>query len=228
MFDRISDRYDLMNRIMTLGQDRRWRRLAIEVAAPRPGDRVLDVATGTGDMAVALARQVGPAGSVLGVDISDSMLRVARHKAAGLAVQLRRSDVLELTAQGEFDVASVAFGLRNFSSRELGIERMAAALKSGGRLVVLELTPSDSRLQAPIGFYERRLIPFIARFVAGDPSAYSYLPESVARSLSREQIEVLLRNAGLCEIRSVRLNFGTVAIVSGTKPTTRMRSPVKS
>ncbi len=217
MFDAISTRYDLMNALMTLGQDRRWRRLAIRAAHPGRGDRALDVATGTGDMARELAKAVGPTGSVLGIDISRSMLDLAWEKTSGLPVRFLVCDVLEIELKDEFDVAVVAFGLRNFSDRAEGVARMARSLTAGGRLVVLELTPSRSRLKPAIDVYEQWFIPKLGRMISGQQVAYSYLPESVSRSLTAGQIEELLRSSGLEDVRVRSLNFGTVAIVSGQK-----------
>jgi demethylmenaquinone methyltransferase/2-methoxy-6-polyprenyl-1,4-benzoquinol methylase len=217
MFNAISGRYDLMNRVMTAGRDRHWRRLAADVAALKPGMMALDVATGTGDMAAELARRAAPGGRVVGLDIAASMLEIAGSKWYACPVEFRQGDVLDLT-DGHFDAATVAFGLRNFSDRQAGISAMAGSLKPGGRLVVLELTPSRSRLRPLIEFYEQRVIPAVGRAVSGEGTAYAYLPQSVAASLTSRQIQDLFRNAGLLSVGARELNFGTVAIVCGNKP----------
>ena len=217
MFNDISARYDLMNRIMTAGRDRHWRRLAADATRLHPGDIALDVATGTGDMAAELARRVAP-GRVVGIDIAPAMLDVARSKWYASRVEFATGDALGMDSAPIYDAASVAFGLRNFTDRGAGVGAMAASLVPGGRLVVLELTPSRSRLGPLIGFYEQRLIPLVGRCVAGQGSAYSYLPQSVAASLTSAEIEALFIAAGLHAVGSRELNFGTVAIVWGTKP----------
>jgi demethylmenaquinone methyltransferase/2-methoxy-6-polyprenyl-1,4-benzoquinol methylase len=217
MFNAISARYDLMNRIMTAGRDREWRRLAADVAALKPGDVALDVATGTGDMAAELARRVAPGGRVVGLDIADSMLDVARAKFYASPVEFRQGDVMDL-ADGGYEAATVAFGLRNFTDRQTGVTAMARSLNPGGRLVVLELTPSTGRLRPIIELYEHHVIPLVGRVVAGQSAAYSYLPQSVAASLTGAQIQELFHKADLVAVGGKQLNFGTIAIVWGTKP----------
>ena len=217
MFNSIASRYDRMNRVMTFGQDVRWRRLAADAAALRPGASVLDVATGTGDMARELAGRVGSNGQVVGIDIAEGMMDLGRAKCAGLPVQFEVRDVHSLGFDSEFDAAVVAFGFRNFTDRPRGIESMSAALKPGGRLVVLELIPPHNRLRPVIKIYESRIIPLIARVFAEDGDAYRYLPESVAASSSVVNIKDMLKAAGLRNIASRELNLGTVGIVWGTR-----------
>ncbi len=218
MFDAISPRYDLMNRLMTIGRDQRWRRLAVAMADLRPGDRALDVATGTGDMAQALAAMVTPGGEVVGIDIAAGMLELARRKLRGLPVRLEQADVQQLQAHEEFAAATVAFGLRNFADRRAGLEAMIRALRPGGRLVVLELVPTQGPAKPLTMLCERRILPLLGRVVARNGAAYAYLPESIERSLTTPQMEALFRDCGLVDIRSRRLNLGTVAIVAGVKP----------
>jgi demethylmenaquinone methyltransferase/2-methoxy-6-polyprenyl-1,4-benzoquinol methylase len=182
------------------------------------GDHALDVATGTGDMARELARRVGPSGSVLGIDIADSMLELARAKTADLPVTYRHGDILQMRFAAEFDAAVVAFGFRNFADRAIGIQSMTAALKPGGRLVVLELVPSEGHLKPVIELYEQRIIPMLGRLVAGTDEAYRYLPQSVAASATAGQIAEALREAGLTDVTIQTLNLGTVALVAGAKP----------
>ena len=216
MFNAISTRYDLMNRIMTAGRDRQWRRLAADAASLTAGGVALDVATGTGDMAAELAHRVAPGGRVVGLDIATSMLDVARAKWYASPVEFRQGDVLDLP-DGGYDAATVAFGLRNFTDRQAGVSAMARSLNPGGRLVVLELTPSRGSLRPVIEFYEQRIIPAVGRLVSGKGDAYSYLPQSVAASLTSGQIRDLFQQAGLVSVGAQELNFGTVAIVWGTK-----------
>lgn len=218
MFNAISTRYDLMNRLMTFGRDGAWRRLAADAAMIKPGDRALDVAAGTGDMARELARRVVPGGEVVGIDVAESMLEIARLKTVNLPIRYQRLDVEQLDHMGEFEAVTVAFGLRNFADRSVAVGRMVQALRSGGRLVILELVPAGGRLQPLIRFYERRLIPLVGGLVSGNRHAYRYLPQSVQASATPAQIEDLLRSAGLVDVASRRLSLGAVAICSGTKP----------
>lgn len=224
MFNRISSRYDLMNRIMTFGQDGRWRRLAADKTGLRPGGRALDVATGTGDMARELYSRVGPTGEVVGVDIADSMLAVARSKTLHLPIRFEQADVCDLTFDEEFDAATVTFGLRNFPDREAGIRSTARALRPGGRLVILELIPTAGTLAPVLSWYEQRLIPLVGALVTRQGLAYRYLPASVSASLTRLQIKGLMKSCGLQDIASRDLTFGTVAIVWGRKPAERAPS----
>lgn len=218
MFNRISRSYDLMNRLMTFGQDGRWRKMAADAARLGPGDRALDVATGTGDMARELAKRVGPRGTVMGVDIAIAMLAIARRKTHRLPVTYETRDVAELNLEAEFDAATVAFGFRNFADREGGLRTMARALKPGGRLVILELVPSHGRLKPLVDVYEHRLIPLIGGVITHDRGAYRYLPSSVAASTTGQEMASILRLIGLGQISVRELNLGTVAIVTGVKP----------
>jgi demethylmenaquinone methyltransferase/2-methoxy-6-polyprenyl-1,4-benzoquinol methylase len=218
MFDAIAGRYDLMNRIMTFGQDGHWRTLAVTAAALKSDARVLDVAAGTGDLAIALARSVGPTGEVIGIDISTRMLDLARVKAAGLPTRFQVQDVLQLEPSGDFDAVTIAFGLRNLADRAEGIRRMAGALAPAGRLVVLELTPVTGRLARLIRLYEQQIIPLMGSLIAGRSQAYRYLSQSVEASVNRGEIGRLLADAGLIDVRSKSLALGTVALVWATKP----------
>jgi demethylmenaquinone methyltransferase/2-methoxy-6-polyprenyl-1,4-benzoquinol methylase len=240
MFNAIARRYDLMNRLMSGGQDVRWRRIAADAAQLRPGQRALDVATGTGDLARELVRRVVPGGEVVGVDIATEMLARARRKLAGLPVRLELGDAMDLPYAEEFDAATVAFGLRNFSDRRRGLERMKRALRPGGWLVVLEMTPPprggplwpprdllwpsralyDAIFAPLLQLYIHRIIPLLGRFIAGQESAYTYLPQSVVAMLTAEQIADLFRAIGLVNVGVRRLNFGMVAICWGQKPST--------
>ncbi|HEV3311843.1 MAG TPA: ubiquinone/menaquinone biosynthesis methyltransferase [Chloroflexota bacterium] len=218
MFDAISPRYDRMNRVMTFGQDVRWRRHAADAARLRSGDKALDVATGTGDLARELASRVSPGGEVVGVDIAESMLDIARRKAAGnSAIRFQTGDVHDLDFDADFNAATVAFGFRNFTDRQRGVDNMAKVVKRGGRVVVLEIIPTQSRLRVLTDFYETRGIPIIARVLGADARAYQYLPRSVAASATKTEIEQCLRQSGLKDIASRTFNLGTIALVSGLK-----------
>src|SRR5579862_496738 len=218
MFNRIARTYDLMNRLMTLGQDGRWRRLAADAAQLRLGDNALDVASGTGDMARELARRVGPTGSVIALDIAADMLAVADGKSVGLPIANELGDVCDMGYQSRFSAVTVAFGLRNFVDRELAMRAMASALKPSAVVVVLELVPTSGPLKPLIDWYEHRLIPTIGTLVSRDRTAYRYLPASVAASVTSAEIAALMTRANLVEVRTRELNLGTVAIVRGAKP----------
>jgi demethylmenaquinone methyltransferase / 2-methoxy-6-polyprenyl-1,4-benzoquinol methylase len=211
MFDRIAPVYDAMNRVMTAGLDLRWRRLAA-AAAVRPGDRVLDAACGTGDLALADLR--AGAGEVTGLDFSERMLERARRKAPEL--EWVRGDVLALPfADGSFDVATIGFGVRNVADLEGGLRELRRVLRPGGRLAVLEITRPRGVLRPFFSLWFDRLVPLLGRLVPGG-TAYAYLPASVARFPGAEELAVLLGKAGFADVR-VRLLAGSiVALHTGT------------
>ena len=183
MFDRIAGFYDVMNSVMTAGLHHRWRERAADLAQVGPGDRALDVATGTGDLALELARRVRPGGEVVGSDFSEGMLERARTKAGGEpGVRWEWGNALELPyADDEFDAATVGFGARNFSDLERGLAEMARVVRPGGRVVVLEITtPTRPPLSTFFSIWFDRVVPTLGRFAA-DPEAYTYLPKSVKR-----------------------------------------------
>src|SRR3954451_6591361 len=177
MFDRIAGVYDLMNTVMTAGLHHRWRRRAVDLARVGPGDRALDVATGTGDLAVELRSR---GAEVVGMDVSEGMLELARAKAPD--IRFETGNALELAyGDDHFDAATVGFGARNFADLRRGLSEMARVVRPGGRVVVLEITTPE---RPPLSWFFRlwfdRLVPLMGR-VAGDPEAYSYLPSSVRR-----------------------------------------------
>src|SRR5215203_3152942 len=180
MFDRIARVYDLMNSVMTAGLHHRWRERAADLAAIGPGGRALDVACGTGDLAVELARRVGPSGTVVGSDFSEAMLERARAKSAG--VRWEWANALELPYPDDgFDAATVGFGARNFSDLDRGLAEMARVVRPGGRVVVLEITiPTRPPRSTFFSVWFDRVVPLFGRFAA-DPEAYTYLPKSVKR-----------------------------------------------
>jgi demethylmenaquinone methyltransferase/2-methoxy-6-polyprenyl-1,4-benzoquinol methylase len=218
MFNRIARTYDVTNRIMTVGQDRRWRRIAVNECMLLHGGAALDVATGTGDVARELAKRVAPGGRVVGVDIASAMLDIARRKTGTGSVTYEFGDVVEMEFQNEFDAVTVAFGFRNFANREAAVRTMVRALKPRGRLVILELVPSHGPLRRVVDVYEQQVVPRIGRLVSRDADAYSYLPESVALSTTSEEIMQIMRRCALTGVRARDLNFGTVAVVRGVKP----------
>jgi demethylmenaquinone methyltransferase / 2-methoxy-6-polyprenyl-1,4-benzoquinol methylase len=221
MFDRIAGVYDLMNSAMTAGLHHEWRQRAVERAEVGPGADALDVCCGTGDLALELRRRIGPDGRVVGCDFSEPMLELARRKSGdeSLAVEFGWADALELPyGDASFDAVTVGFGARNLADLERGIAEMTRVLRPGGRLVILEI--SRPQRQPLAGFYSLwfdRLVPVLGQ-LAGDPEAYSYLPDSVRTFPDPEQLAGMLDEAGLTEIRWLLLAGGIVAIHSGTKP----------
>ena len=218
MFDRIAGVYDRMNALMTAGLDRRWRSRAADLAAVGPGDRVLDVATGTGDLALELARRVAPDGEVVGLDFAEAMLERAREKAAGRPdVHFEWGDALALDHPDDaFAAATVAFGARNFADLHRGLAEMARVVRPGGRVVVLEITtPQTPPLSWFYGLWFDRIVPGLGR-LAGDEDAYSYLPNSVKRFPGPEGLAAAMAETGLCDIHWLLTAGGIIAIHQGT------------
>ena len=225
MFDRIASLYDRMNTVMTAGMHHRWRRRAAELAALRPGDRALDVATGTGDLALELAARVSPGGEVIGVDFSARMLDLARVKAQHAAARARavtlRFQVANALAlpydDGEFAAATVGFGARNFADLEQGLREMVRVVSPGGRVVVLEITtPQRAPLSTFYGLWFDRLVPTLGR-LAGDAQAYSYLPSSVRRFPGVDELAATMHRCGLRKIRYLLTAGGIIALHVGEK-----------
>jgi demethylmenaquinone methyltransferase/2-methoxy-6-polyprenyl-1,4-benzoquinol methylase len=218
MFDRIAGVYDRMNAVMTAGLDRRWRSRAADLAVVGPGDRVLDVATGTGDLAFELARRVAPGGEVVGTDFAEAMLERAREKAAGRPdVRFEWGDALALDHPDDaFAAATVGFGARNFADLHGGLRQMARVVRPGGRVVVLEITtPQTPPLSWFYGLWFDRIVPGLGR-VAGDEDAYSYLPDSVKRFPGPEGLASIMDEVGLRDIRWLLTAGGIIAIHHGT------------
>ncbi|HYI79836.1 MAG TPA: bifunctional demethylmenaquinone methyltransferase/2-methoxy-6-polyprenyl-1,4-benzoquinol methylase UbiE [Thermoleophilaceae bacterium] len=217
MFDRIARVYDRMNAVMTAGMDRRWRARAADIANVGPGDRVLDVATGTGDLAIELRGRVGDAGEVVGLDFSEGMLELAREKAA--EIRFDQGSALELPyVDDEFAAATVGFGARNFSDLGRGLAEMRRVVRPGGRVVVLEITtPQKPPLSWFFRFWFDTAVPALGRF-AGDSDAYTYLPSSVRRFPGPNELGAELAAAGLTDVRWVLTAGGIIAIHSGSVP----------
>jgi demethylmenaquinone methyltransferase / 2-methoxy-6-polyprenyl-1,4-benzoquinol methylase len=214
MFDRIAGFYDRMNTVMTAGLHHAWRRRAADLAALAPGDRALDVATGTGDLAVELSRRVSPGGEVVGTDFSERMLELARAKAPGLRFETANALALPY-ADGRFDAATVGFGARNFSDLELGIGELVRVVRPGGRVVVLELTiPRRQPLSTFFELWFDRLVPALGQ-LAGDAQAYSYLPNSVRRFPGPDELAAVMWRRGLRKIRYVLTAGGIIALHVG-------------
>jgi len=214
MFDRIAGIYDVMNGVMTAGMHHRWRARAVELAEVGPGNRVLDVATGTGDLALALSGAVAPNGEVVGCDFSDEMLARARAKAPWLRFEW--ADALALPYRdGEFDAATVGFGARNFGDLERGLAEMARVVHPGGRVVILEITqPTREPLASFYRGWFDHLVPALGA-VVGAGADYSYLPSSVRRFPTPIELAALMERSGLEQIRYILTAGGIIALHVG-------------
>jgi len=222
MFDRIAGVYDFMNSAMTAGLHHGWRERAADRAELRPGDAALDLCCGTGDLAFALRERVGARGRVVGADFSERMLAIAQDKALERGypdVTFEWADALELPySDASFDAVTVGFGARNLADLERGIAEMVRVTKPGGRVVILEITqPRRPPLSYFFNLWFDRIVPLLGR-LAGDPGAYSYLPESVRSFPSPEGLAAVMDEAGLSGIRYTILAGGIIAIHSGRKP----------
>ncbi len=220
MFDRVAQRYDLLNSLMSAGLHHRWRELAADRAGLGPGDSALDVCCGTGDLTLELASRVAPGGHVVGCDFSEPMLDLARDKAQGRGAPGTRfewADALNLPYDaGRFDAVTVGFGVRNFADRDRGIREMARVLRPGGRLVILEFTrPRRFPFSTFYSLWFDRIAPVLGR-ISDDPEAYAYLAESVRSFPAPHGLaEKMDRGAGLEQIRYSILAGGIVTIHTG-------------
>jgi demethylmenaquinone methyltransferase / 2-methoxy-6-polyprenyl-1,4-benzoquinol methylase len=212
MFDRIAGVYDTMNSVMTAGLHHRWRERAADLARVGPGSRALDVATGTGDLALALARR---GSDVVGSDFSEGMLERARAKSS--AVRWEQGNALALPYEdGAFDAATVGFGTRNFSDLPRGLAEMTRVVRPGGRVVVLEITtPTRPPLSSFFSLWFDRVVPLLGR-LAGEDQAYSYLPSSVKRFPAAPELGALMHDAGLRDVRWILTAGGIIALHHGS------------
>jgi len=218
VFDRVAERYDLMNDLMSLGLHRAWKAFAISVARPRPGERVLDVAGGSGDLALALARRVQPGGEVWLTDINQPMLSRGRDRMldAGVLAPAVRCDAERLPfPEGYFDCVTVAFGLRNMTRKERALAEMRRCLKPGGRLVVLEFSKVWKPLERAYDLYSFKWLPWLGERVAGDADAYRYLAESIRMHPDQATLARMMEEAGLERVEYFNLAAGVVAVHKG-------------
>ena len=213
MFGRIAHRYDLLNRVLSLGRDVSWRKqVALQVAAARP-ERVLDVCTGTGDLALAMDET-----TVIGADFCLPMLGVAQAKisSGGRSLPLCAADALSLPiADSSVDVVTVAFGIRNFADLDAGLAEMVRVLRPGGTLLVLEFSHPRGPLAPLLGWWVRNIPPRIGRVLSGDPEAYSYLPASVSAFAEGSELCRALEAAGLMNVEARRLTGGVASLYQG-------------
>lgn len=223
MFDNIAPAYDFMNRAMTLGVDKRWRKIMVNTLARHGAESILDVATGTGDVAIQIARTL-PGCILTGIDLSEKMIEVGRKKIsqAGLSdkITLMQGDCLDLPMpDSSFDAVTVAYGVRNFSNLAKGYREMARVLRPGGMLAVLELsTPQSSVIRPLYNIYTKCIIPTVGRMVSKDSDAYTYLPKSIAAVPQGEDMLNLMREAGLTDAHCRRFTFGVCSLYTAVKP----------
>jgi demethylmenaquinone methyltransferase/2-methoxy-6-polyprenyl-1,4-benzoquinol methylase len=222
MFSEIAHRYDFLNHLLSLNVDRRWRRTLVDMAGIGRGGRVLDAATGTGDVAITFARRTRAA-TIVGLDPSDGMLSVGREKLRRLGldgrVRLLDGDALAIPfADKSFDAVTIAFGLRNLPDYAAGIAEMTRVLAPGGRLLILEFFPPRRGffLEA-YRFYLGHVLPLVGRVVSGSPGAYRYLSRSIEEFISHDQIRAYLEGAGLSGVAGRKLTGGVAYIYSGTR-----------
>ncbi|MBO6576439.1 MAG: bifunctional demethylmenaquinone methyltransferase/2-methoxy-6-polyprenyl-1,4-benzoquinol methylase UbiE [Rhodothermales bacterium] len=219
MFDTIAPRYDLLNRVLSMGIDRGWRKRVVQAVKDVAPSRVLDVATGTGDLAIECVRAGVP--QVTGVDIAEEMLVYGREKLNSPdlkgRVTLRYGDAENLPFESdEFDAAMVAFGVRNFEDLDAGLRDMARVLKPGGKLVVLEFShPTAFPIKQAYGLYSKHILPRVGGWLSGDSGAYRYLPDSIAVFPDGEDFLARMRNAGYRDVAQRRMTFGIASMYTG-------------
>ena len=220
VFDSVAPKYDLMNDVMSAGLHRAWKAYAVMVADVREGAQVLDIAGGTGDLAQAFARSAGKTGRVVLTDINEAMLRTGRDRLldAGLALDAITCDAEKLPfANEQFDVVSVAFGLRNMTHKDVALTEMCRVLKPGGKLLVLEFSRVAKPLAKAYDWYSFNLLPKLGRWIAGDEDSYRYLAESIRMHPGQEELKSLMRQNGFGHVDYHNLTGGMVALHVGIK-----------
>ena len=218
VFDSVADRYDLMNDLMSGGMHRLWKRFTIDQSGVRPGQKVLDIAGGTGDLARAFQERVGPTGTVLLTDINASMLARGRDRMLdeGRVIEVVRCDAERLPFPDRtFDCVSVAFGLRNMTHKDLALAEMYRVLRPGGRLLVLDFSKVWSPLDPLYRLYTMQLLPAMGKLVANDSASYRYLAESIAKHPDQETLRQLMIDAGFERVEYFNLSAGVVALHRG-------------
>lgn len=219
MFDNIAPTYDLLNHLLSFGIDRHWRRAALRSLKPFAPKRMLDMATGTGDFAILAKKMLNP-DSLLGADLSEGMLEVARKKAEGIeGMTFEKHDCMDLAlADDTFDAATVAYGVRNFPDLERGLSELRRVLKPGGRLVIIELTsPKSFPMKQLFWIYSHVLMPLIGKIVSRDSSAYTYLPATMEVFPQGEVMQEILKKVGYTDVKFKRYTFGLSTLYTAAK-----------
>ena len=220
VFDSVASKYDVMNDLMSMGMHRAWKAYTVAVARLREGDRVLDLAGGTGDLARAFARKVGARGTVVHTDINEAMLRRGRDRLLdeGLVLPTVICDAEKLPfATGSFDLVSVAFGLRNMTHKDMALAEMCRVLRPGGRLLVLEFSKVAAPLAKAYDWYSFNILPRVGQLVAGDADSYRYLAESIRMHPGQAELKAMMKSAGFAHVDVHNLSAGVVALHAGIK-----------
>ena len=220
VFDSVASRYDVMNDLMSMGMHRAWKAYTVAVANLKVGERVLDIAGGTGDLARAFAKKVGDNGMVVHTDINEAMLRQGRNRLLneGLILPTGLCDAEKLPFKtASFDLVSVAFGLRNMTHKDLALAEMCRVLKPGGRLLVLEFSKVAAPLQKPYDWYSFKILPRLGQMIAGDAESYRYLAESIRMHPGQQALKALMKTAGFGHVDVHNLSAGVVALHAGIK-----------
>jgi len=220
VFSSVAQKYDVMNDLMSAGLHRLWKKFTIEIAAPRPGERVLDVAGGTADLSSAFARRVGPEGEVWLTDINNAMLGVGRDRLLdeGVMAPVAQCDAEKLPfPDNHFDIVTVAFGLRNMTHKDKALEEMRRVLRPGGRLLVLEFSKVWKPLEKVYDAYSFKLLPWLGQKIAGDAESYRYLAESIRMHPDQEALKAMMEQAGLERVEVFNMTAGVVALHRGYK-----------
>jgi len=220
VFDSVASKYDLMNDLMSGGLHRAWKAYTVAVANVREGDQVLDIAGGTGDLALAFSRKVGASGRVVHTDINAAMLGTGRNRLldAGVVLPTVVCDAEKLPFEsGQFDLVSVAFGLRNMTHKDQAIAEMCRVLKPGGKLLVLEFSKVAQPLEKAYDFYSFQILPRLGKLVAGDDASYRYLAESIRMHPSQAELKDLMKKNGFGHVDYHNMTGGVVALHVGIK-----------
>ena len=220
VFSSVANRYDIMNDLMSAGLHRLWKRFAVEMSAVRKGDRVLDVAGGTGDLSSLFATRVGESGEVWLTDINREMLGRGRDRLinAGRVIPAVQCDAERLPLpEGYFDCAIVGFGLRNMTHKDKALAEMLRVVRTGGRVLVLEFSQVWQPLRPAYDAYSFRMLPLLGKFVTGDADSYRYLVESIRRHPGQEELKQMMEQAGCARVEFYNLTAGVVALHVGHK-----------
>ena len=220
VFDSVARRYDIMNDVMSMGLHRVWKAYTVAVANLKPGDKVLDIASGTGDLARAFARKVGDSGLVLHTDINEAMLRTGRDRLVdeGMVLPTLVCDAEQLPLKSNsFDLVSVAFGLRNMTHKDRALAEMCRVLRPGGRLLVLEFSQVAAPLRKPYDWYSLNVLPLMGKLIANDADSYRYLAESIRMHPPQAELKAMMQTAGFGHVDVHNLTAGVVALHVGIR-----------